>query len=241
MHVIKFGSQIINYELIRSNNRKSISLSVDESGVRVIAPTNAEFNKIEKIVYRKAPWIRKQQLYFNDMHQVTLRKNFVAGEKLPYLGRNYRLKVNQDSTIVHSVLKFQQGTFQAIVPYNLDTQQYRDALQPLYAKWIQAKGLAFAKERYKRFTDKFEFAPRDILISKSEKNWGSCTPEGKVYLNWRVFLAPTSIIDYVLVHELAHLKHMDHSQEYWQTVKMLLPNYEERKEWLRLHGKSLDI
>ena len=69
--------------------------------------------------------------------------------------------------------------------------------------------------------------------------WGSCTPDGNIYLNWQILMAPMSIVDYVLVHELAHLKYLDHSPEYWRFVRSILPDYEQRKEWLRINGPTL--
>lgn len=241
MYVIKFGSQTIPYDLLRSDSRKSISISVDENGVRVVAPTEANTQKIEDLVSKKAPWIRKQLLYFNEVKKETSKRLFLSGEKLPYLGRNYRLKIIKETNSKTVDFRFHQGRFEARIPNSLETSQYRDALYPLYTDWIKSRGESFAKERYKRFTNKFEYNPQKIIIRDPQKRWGSCTPNGTIILNWKVFLAPTSIIDYVLVHELAHLKHMDHSPEYWETVRMLLPDYEERKEWLRVHGKTLQI
>jgi predicted metal-dependent hydrolase len=92
-----------------------------------------------------------------------------------------------------------------------------------------------------RFTIKLQQTPKKIIIKDQEQRWGSCTPSGNILLNWRIFLAPTSIIDYVLAHELVHLKHMNHSKEYWETLRMLLPDYEQRKEWLRINGRTLNV
>ncbi|BFH15659.1 M48 family metallopeptidase [Paenibacillus melissococcoides] len=93
----------------------------------------------------------------------------------------------------------------------------------------------------KKFTIKFTHQPKAIIIRDQEQRWGSCTPAGNIILNWRIFLAPASVVDYVLVHELAHLKYMNHSKEYWDTVRMLLSEYEEKKEWLRLNGTLLNV
>ena len=114
-------------------------------------------------------------------------------------------------------------------------------LYPLYKEWITKKGTKFIQERIPRFTLKLQEEPIAVQIREQKQRWGSCTPTGKILLNWHVFLAQTSVIDYVLAHELAHLKHLNHSYEFWSTVKMLLPNYEEKKEWLRINGKKLYV
>lgn len=125
------------------------------------------------------------------------------------------------------------------MPDDLDETEYRSTLYPLYKAWIIAKALPFTQKRLQRFTEKVQEIPAQIQIKEQEQRWGSCTPDGKILLNWRIFLAPTSVVDYILVHELAHLKDLNHSADFWNTVKMLLPNYEDKKEWLRINGTKL--
>ena len=111
----------------------------------------------------------------------------------------------------------------------------------MYVNWVKQRANAFAHDRIKRFTLKLQQEPNKIIIKDQEQRWGSCTPSGNILLNWRIFLAPTSMIDYVLAHEFVHLKHMNHSKEYWDTLRMLLPDYEQRKEWLRINGGTLNV
>ncbi|HFK1767249.1 hypothetical protein AT258_24635 [Bacillus wiedmannii] len=241
MHYIKFGSQTIEYKLSRSNRRKSVSISVDQHGVKVVAPTAAEHNIIENILHQKGAWIRNQLTSYEEMNQNSLKRKFVSGEKFPYLGRHYRLKVIKISDSLETSFRFHKGQFVAEIHEDVIEDQHRDLLLPLYTEWIMERGNQFSKERMKRFTIKFSHHPNSIKIKDQEQRWGSCTPAGNILLNWRIFLAPASIVDYVLAHELVHLKHMNHSQEYWETLRMLLPDYEAKKEWLRVNGKTLYI
>ncbi|WP_431028636.1 M48 family metallopeptidase [Lysinibacillus sp. LZ02] len=241
MYSIQFGKDIIPYTIKWSERRKTVSISVNAGGVSVTAPADASIDKIKDIVYQKATWIRAQLFHFNEMKNDSHQRLFLSGEKLPYLGRQYRLKVMKCANISHPSFKFQQGTFFAMLPQHITEEQHRNTLLPLYEQWIRKKGEAFVRNRITRFTVKLQQDPSAIKIKDQQQRWGSCTANGQVLINWRILLAPVSIVDYVLAHELAHLKYMDHSKEFWDTLGMLIGDYEERKEWLRVNGKTLYI
>lgn len=241
MYSFQFGNQTIPYSLSTSHRRKSLSISVDQYGVSVITPSNADIKRVEAILHKKAVWILKQLSDYKEMHSTAAVEHlFLSGEKLPYLGRQYRLKVIKKDTLEPS-LRFYQGRFIAEVPVDTPEKDYRHLLHPLFVEWVRERAEKYAKDRVKRFTVKLQLKPNKIMIKDQEQRWGSCTPSGYILLNWRIFLAPTSIIDYVLAHELVHLKQMNHSKEYWDTLRMLLPDYEQRKEWLRKNGRTLDV
>jgi predicted metal-dependent hydrolase len=240
MNSIKFGNQVLNYTLSRSNRRKTLSMSVNQSGLSIIAPSNTPIEIIESTIIKKAAWILKQFKDFDEMANRIHVRSFLSGEKLPYMGRQYRLKIEK-LDIKKPVLRFYQGRFIAELPNDITDDQLRDTVYPLYVEWIKSRALEFTKVRIKKFILKLQVEPKTIAIRGQEQRWGSCTPKGEILLNWRIFLAPTSIIDYVLAHEMAHLKHMNHSREYWETLRMLLPDFEQRKEWLRLYGSTLDV
>ena len=240
MNSLQFGNKTICYTLKESPNRKTLSISVNQSGVTVVSPPNIQLKKIEDALYKKGPWIIKQLSDFQEMHERVKLKSFISGEKLPYLGRHYRLKVQKTDRTIPS-LRFHQGRFCGEVHHSCREEEYRNLLRPHYIQWVKRKGDAFTKDRVKPFTIKLQKAPKNIVIKEQEQRWGSCTPEGRLLLNWRIFLAPASIVDYVIAHELAHLVHLNHSKEYWDTVRMLLPDYEDRKEWLRLNGAKLNV
>jgi predicted metal-dependent hydrolase len=86
-----------------------------------------------------------------------------------------------------------------------------------------------------------DLKPSGAVVKEQKLRWGSCTSMGIINLNWRLFLAPMRIIDYVIVHELAHLRYHNHSKDFWNLVRSIIPDYEERKEWLRVNGPTLII
>ncbi|MDO6657367.1 M48 family metallopeptidase [Anaerobacillus sp. 1_MG-2023] len=240
MNSIQFGNKNIYYTLKESHNRKTFSISVNQYGVNVVSPPNVPIDKIEDILFKKGPWIVKQLSDFQEMQESVKLRSFVSGEKLPYLGRQYRLKIMKTDQPTPA-LRFHKGRFYGEVHHSCREEEYRALLRPLYIEWVKRKGDKFTKDRLEPFTLKLQKEPKNVVIKDQEQRWGSCTPEGKLLLNWRIFLAPASIVDYVITHELAHLVHLNHSKEYWDTVRMLLPDYEDRKEWLRLKGATLEV
>lgn len=237
---LQFGKRNIPYTIQESHNRQTLSISVEDGQVLVTFPSGTEEKTYKQILHKKAPWVLKQLAEYEEMSAATHTLQFRSGEKLPYLGRYYRLKV-QKKIISAPEIRFSKGQFEAILPQQVSTEEHRDHLYPLYRDWIIQKGNSFANKRITRFTQRLGEVPRDLKIRNMEKRWGSCTPQGRILLNWRIFLAPVSIVDYVLAHELAHLKEMNHTPAYWSTLRMLLPDYEERKEWLRVNGNQLHV
>lgn len=240
MYSIQFGNKTIPYTLKTSHRRKTLSISVDHYGVSVISPSDVEITRIESTLQKKAPWIIKQLSDFSEMNTEGKERLFLSGEKLPYLGRHYRLKVQKTESNKPS-FRFYQSGFYAELSSDITEAEHRDILYPLYVNWIKERANSFAQDRLKRFTLKLQQKPNKIIIKEQEQRWGSCTPSGNILLNWRIFLAPASMVDYVLAHELVHLKHLNHSKEYWETLQMLLPDYEQRKEWLRINGGTLKV
>ena len=96
-------------------------------------------------------------------------------------------------------------------------------------------------ERVSAYTSKVSVEPKAVVVKNQMKRWGSCTSEGTLYLNWRIIMAPMSVVDYVIVHELTHMQTPDHSSAFWKDVSKVLPDYERRKEWLRVNGPTLQI
>lgn len=238
---IEFGQSVIPYTLQRSNKRTTLSIQVSAQGVEVIAPIDATIQDIESKLLKKATWILQKQADFDEMIEYNTPRQFRSGEKLPYLGRQYRLKVITEPNVKNASFSYKQGKFIATVPEDISPEQYRNLLYPLYKQWIMERGDHIARERIKQFTSKYGKYPEKITIKDQQQRWGSCTANQQVLLNWHIFLAPMHAIDYVIAHELAHLTVMDHSEAFWDTLSMLYPEYVASKEWLRIHGRQLYI
>ncbi|SIS90560.1 M48 family metallopeptidase [Salimicrobium salexigens] len=238
MPTLQYGTTTIEY-FIYSHERKDMKIAVDlVNGVIVYVPPSLEEEKIQGLIQQKAPWILSKIKALGEVNEPATPKDFVSGEKIPYLGRNYKLKVYREALDTVS-FKFHQGKFLATVPRNWTQEQVQQTLEQTLIDWYKSHGFLKIKERVQRYQKYLGVTPRSVSLRNQRKRWGTCTPEGNVYFNWRILLAPVRVIDYIIVHELAHLAVPEHNEKFWNLIRSVLPDYEGRKEWLRVHGIEL--
>lgn len=238
MPYITYGTTTIYYYCYKQI-RKDVKISVDlVNGVEVYAPENLDDFKLTQLLQQKAPWISQKLQELHEVKTAVPPKEFVSGEKLPYLGRHYRLKVYKEA-IPNPSFKFKQGRFIATVPRAWSQDQIQEHLEQKLIHWYREHGLKKIKERAKEYQSMLGVEPRSLQLRTQHKRWGTCTPNGDIYLNWRIVMAPIRVIDYIIVHELAHLIVPEHNDKFWRIVRTTLPNYKEAKEWLRVHGVEL--
>ena len=155
-------------------------------------------------------------------------------------GRQYKLKVNKSKKQLPS-LEFTKFQFKAIIPSQMQENQYPSMIRPLFIKFYKNKADKILNERVKKYIKYFNDEPKKIIITELKDKWGSCSKNNQIRYNWRIILAKTSIIDYVIVHELSHMIHKNHSDKFWNEIKRILPDYKMRKEWLRTNNDMLGI
>jgi len=227
------------YKLLPSEGRKTISLRVTKnSSVIVHAPAHVSKEDVERFVSQRYGWIAEKQNYFNRLRALYPPKEFIDGESFPFLGRNLRLKILQDvnaetpkcaisSKRLNIYVNGQSGEkLKMIVP---------EIIQSLYAKHTASRAYAFARKHAAGLAIKIG----RISVVEQKKRWGSCSRKGHIRINWRLSMMPSAVMEYIIVHELCHLKIPDHSAKFWGMVKSILPDYEKRRAWLRKHGFAL--
>lgn len=222
---LAFGSKTIDYELSFSD-RKTLGITVTpEMDVKVIAPDNTSLEKIREKVRKKAPWILKQTSYFLSFQPRTPQKRFVSGESHLYLGRQYILKVHIGSK---EEVRYKGRSIEI-------TTSNKEHSEKLMNAWYRER----AKIKFKDIGDpiidrfkKYKVSPNGIYLRDMPKRWGSCTPNGKVILNPELIKAPKACIEYVIVHELCHLVHRDHSQRFHNLQTKEMPDWRKWKEKL---------
>lgn len=238
MNYIDFGNTKLYYSLYEQE-RNDVKISVDlVSGVMVYTPKEANKVTVHNIIQSKAKWIYEKVEHLNEVKVNVTPKEFVSGEKLPYLGRQYRLKVYREA-IDSFTFNFSQGKFIASVPSNWAQERVQTTLEDSLIAWYRSKGIKKIHERARYYENLLGVDAKSIQLKTQHKRWGTCTPEGNIYLNWRIVMAPMQVINYVIVHELTHLRIPEHNQAFWNLVKSILPQYEESKEWLRVYGMKL--
>lgn len=240
MSQVQFGNKIINYNIIRSN-RKTLGLEVNlEEGVLVRAPKNTDKDRIKKIVTKKAEWITRKLKEFDEVKPSPAPKEFMSGEKLLYIGRRYRIKlINKDINNVS--VKLFQGKFIIEANNNLSDEKRRIKIRNEVENWYRKHAKEKITERVNKYIKQVGENPNNIKIKKQKKRWGSCSSIGNLNFNWKLIMAPMSIIDYIVVHELVHLKYPNHSKDFWNLVEAIIPDYQKKQKWLKINGKRLDL
>jgi predicted metal-dependent hydrolase len=224
---IQFGSKTIEFQLLYSS-RKSLGITVTpEMGVIVKAPEDAPLDKIKQKLKDKAPWILKQQSFFLSFHPKASAKKFISGETHLYLGRQYRLKVlDGKSNEVKLKGKFIEITC-------TDPNKAEGLLKEWYLQHARTRFNQYAQQWVERFK-RYDVSPTSIVLRDMPTRWGSCTPKGKIILNPELVKAPKGCIEYVIVHELCHLVHHDHTQKFFDLQTKELPEWEKWKMRLEM-------
>lgn len=242
MPTFQYGTTIIDYHLNHRPTKKDVTIAIDwTTGVSVVVPENIDQHRIETVLRRKAPWILRRLAEFQEIKPQTTHHEFIGGEKFPYLGRQYRLKVIALDNASDVSLTFPNGRFTATVPTSSTPSWREEHLRQVFRDWYIRHGATKVQQRMKLFATRLGLEPSKIVIKDQQTRWGSCTKNGTININWRILMAPMRIVDYVIVHELGHMIHADHSSEFWTVVASVMPDYDERKDWLRVNGPTLQL
>ena len=232
---ITFGDTRVPYTIRRSARRKkTVSVSVDATGgVLLVGPAHLTTTRLDAVVRRKAKWIVQRIRRVQSNGTALSPREFVSGESVLYLGRHYRLKVHPR---VAGEPKLKGGWLHVSAPRGQrQASQVRDSV----VSWLRGHAAERLTERVNIWQSKAAVPMPKVIIADQRKRWGSCDHRGPIRLNWRVIQAPMRLVDYVVVHELVHLRHRGHGRDYWQTLGRVMPDYERRREDLRRLGSRL--
>ena len=236
---IRFGDTIIEYGIRRSARRKkTVQISVDGEGVQVAAPSTAADSKLREFVRKRAPWIIDHSS--KELLNVP-PKHFVSGETLPYLGRNIRMVIKTENRRTPQV-RFDHWKFQVSIPPGLDDENRRNRIRRAFVNWYRRRAsdrLTATVERWWPILGSGKTS--SVLIRDQRLRWGSCAPDGTLRFNWRTVMLPTRLIEYVVVHELAHLRMKNHAGDFWGLVNRVLPDAQQRRRDLRESGQFLPL
>lgn len=226
----------IDYEIVRSA-RSTADIVVERDGrIIVRAPAHLPDECVEDIVEAKRYWIYKTLAEWRDLNATRVLREYRNGEGFLYLGRSYRLLLvaEQDEP-----LQLKNGRF--CLRRELVERGDSGAAQEVFREYYTARGMERLQERVTYYAPKVGVAPAGLDVRDLGYRWASCSPSGELSFHWKCMMAPQTIIDYIVVHELCHLHHRDHTEAFWNEVDKVLPAYRERKEWLRVSGAGLDV
>ena len=236
---VRYGNTTIDYQIQRSKRRKkTVQITVGGGGVHVAAPMTTPDGELRAIVRKRAPWILRH------VSQSTLEaapKRFVSGETLPYLGRNVRIHVEAAAVPLPNV-RFDHWRFRVTIPEALSGENRYQSIRRAVVRWYRARADERIAETVERWWPRLGRGEMSrVLIRGQRQRWGSCTPDGTLRFNWRTVMLKPSLIEYVVVHELAHLTHLNHSADFWDLVSKAMPDAQQRRKSLRDTGRTLPL
>ena len=236
---VRFGDTTIEYEVRRSTRRrKTVEITVDGGGVRVVAPVPTPEAELRSLVRKRAPWILR---HASEAMLEAAPKRFVSGETLPYLGRNVRMIVSP-ADVRRPEVRFDHWRFRIAVPPSMEGAARRDAIHRAVVQWYRARATKRLEAGVERWWPRLGRGERSrVLVRDQRQRWGSCAPDGTLRFNWRAMMLAPDLIEYVIVHELAHLTHRDHSASFWTLLSRAMTDAQQRRKRLRETGRMLPL
>jgi len=231
--MISPGIDKIPIDSIVRSKRKTIALIITPEGKLVVrAPVRTSIASIEDLVSKKRAWVLRKMQEIS-VRPKSIRKHFIDGDEFLFLGKSYRLKIRNDGTT--------SVTLGDLIEVGASPSPSEVEVKERLTGWYRLKALEIIEPRCREMAGKMGCTPQSIKISHAERRWGSCSIRGTVRFSWRLVLAPPEVIDYVIVHELVHLVHHNHSKRFWNAVAAFMPDYQEKREWLRMNEHVLNF
>lgn len=235
-HIFHHKGFEIKYELIYRKRKTAEIRVIPPNNVRLIVPIKTKGIIIKEILLKRGDWILNKLNDLKDKEYEVTEKKFFQGEKFLLKGKEYSLSIKVCDE--YKKCKVYVCDNQLIV----NTKKYdKELIKKSIIKWYKAQGLDYINERINYYSDICGKVPNEVKVKEQKRRWGSCSSKGKLMFNWRIIMAPVDVIDYIVVHEMCHLIHLNHSKEYWNLVSSIMYNYKEKKLWLKNNGIKLNI
>lgn len=232
-------------DVFRKSKKKRMSLTLEPSGrMRVSTTAKTPPEEIKKFLLGNMNWIEKQAAKLEKLREKFPKKTFKDGEKFLFLGKPHVLRFKKGEA---SRIHFRQTEKEFIceIPPDIWNEFKPEAEHPemnvLFQKFYEKVGREVLEQRVAEVSEMMKLKPTSVVYRSQKTRWGSCNSKGQLSLNWRLSFAPVEVIDYVVAHELAHLKHFDHSPKFWALVEKHIPNYKKPQRWLKSHQYEADF
>ncbi len=234
---VRVGDTVIEYEIRRSVRRKkTVQIRIDGGAVRVAAPSTTPDAELRAIVRARAPWILER---LSGAVPEPATERFVSGETLPYLGRHVPLVVECGEAPAPQI-RLDRRAFRIVAPGNLEAGEREEQVRGAVVAWYAARAAERFPAGVERWWPRLGCGePSRVLIRDQRRRWGSCASDGTLRFSWRGMMLEPALIDYIIVHELAHLAVKNHSPDFWKLVGSALPDVQQRRKRLREAGRAL--
>lgn len=229
METINLDKKIFKYE-ITYKAKKNISMRILKTGfIEVRAPLGVSKSTVESIIRKQKKWVIERE---------ECLKKISEDKWYYYLGKKYGLKINYTNSS-YCNLKLEDNNFVVDINKGILKEKRKKIIDCEFKKFYKEKALQVLKERTNYYGAILGFLPNKIFIKSQKTLWGSCSSKGNINYNYKLIMAPLYIIDYIVVHELCHFKHMDHSKNFWDLVSSIMPDCKDRRAWLKENGSII--
>ena len=229
---IKLLDSTVAYTIKQSYRTRSIRLEIRrETGLTVVVPRKYTPVQIQDILVQKSKWILRHLQGGKPVQMPLFKPAPGHGDRLPYLGKTIEIAVTAEASR-RAAARLTDGRLLIPLASGANTA-------PVLEKWFREQARLVFTQKAETFKAVMGLNYKDILIRGQKTRWGSCSPAGNITLNWKLLMAPEEIVDYVIIHELAHRKHMNHSGRFWQLVERYCPRWKEHRKWLARHEDEL--
>jgi predicted metal-dependent hydrolase len=230
------------YSLRRSERAKNTRIVIKPGKIEVVAPPKVSERRIKAFVEAQQDWIRAAVKRIADRVQAvpTLAPaHYADGACIPFQGRQIPLQIKPTAAKTIRIQLYIDTTFIVYLPTGIARQQSSELIRLALIRWMKNQARQQASALIERHARQFGLFPRSLRIKTQKSRWGSCGPQNDINLNWLLMLAPPSALEYVVVHELCHIKHKNHSKDFWLLVAEHFPDYQQQRRWLKQHGAGL--
>ncbi len=239
MEIIDFAGHQI--EVKRKAFQKRLGVSVYPNGrIRVSSNKSLSQREIIKFLESNRQWLEKSFAHAQELQKKYPPKRFRSGEEFPYLGGDYKLQIRQGP---QTQLRFasNQILFESPVPEHELTEVMRRQYFQSFRDSYKQVAKQIMHQRIQFYAEQMQLYPKAVKFRGQKTIWGSCSPENNISLNYKLIVAPIQVVDYVLIHELAHIRHKDHSKAFWALVERYTPHRQFSRDWLREYAFKADF
>ena len=243
-HLLVSGQRIY-YALKRSARRRTVTLTIDaEQGLVVYCPSRFAVGQLEDLIREKAGWISSKLAEAEQARASRKRWLLTPGAELPYLGQSYPVvwlpSAGMDLAGAPD-LRLHDGKLWLSAPGNGQTAPSGNAFRDRLVAGYRSAARREIEARLPRLAEPLGVWPANVRIKNQKRRWGSCSAKGGLNFNWKLVLMPNAIMEYVIVHELCHLRELNHSPLFWDLVGSIVPSHRQHRAWLRTHGTHLNL
>lgn len=232
MYNIEYGTRSIEFEIERKTSLKNTYINIDTDGVLVKTNDSTTIEQINKMVKDKSAWISKKLELFKS---IAINSNITTGSRLYYMGKSYYVEIITDNDTDSISIDFTHSKFQITTPLKYSDVELHNVIENFYKEKAQEKIILLTK----KWAKIMKVAPEHISFRYSKNRWGSCSSTNRISYNYHLVKLSSSLVEYVVIHELAHIEYKNHSKEFWKFIYKYLSDYKVKEEKIRVFEKLI--